>query len=66
LNLAFLKPLKKGAYILAQSSDHTVLDVEECGDVYVGDVLTFQLKYGGILSAFTSGYVDRSYLSRAE
>ena len=66
VHLTFLKPLKKGAYILAQSSDHTVLDVEECGDVYVGDVLTFQLKYGGILSAFTSGYVDRSYLSRAE
>lgn len=46
--------------ILGSSSDHFILDVTECSNEYkVGDKVTFNLTYGGILSTTTSEYVEK-------
>ncbi len=46
--------------ILGSSSDHFILDITDCKNEYkVGDKVTFNLTYGGILSTTTSEYVKK-------
>ena len=46
--------------ILGSSSDHIILDITECSNEYmIGDKMTFNLTYGGVLSIFTSEYVKK-------
>lgn len=55
-----LTPLEEGVEVLGASSDHTVLDVEGYrGRLEVGQVLSFSLDYPGMLSCFTSPYVEK-------
>jgi predicted amino acid racemase len=51
----------KGVKVLGASSDHLVLEILE-GHYHVGDILTFKLTYGGILSLMTSRYVEKHYV----
>lgn len=44
--------------ILGSSSDHLILETTD-ENLKVGDTLEFDLSYGGILSLFTSKYVDK-------
>lgn len=49
--------------IIGSSSDHLILDVTESNEKYaVGSIITFRLKYGSVLSLFTSKYVKRMYV----
>ncbi|RSL33148.1 alanine/ornithine racemase family PLP-dependent enzyme [Salibacterium salarium] len=48
--------------ILGASSDHMVVDAKE-SDLHVGDEVAFQLSYGALLSAMTSPYVTKSYVT---
>lgn len=49
--------------ILGASSDHTLLDLTACGGRYaLGDRVRFTLQYPAILRAFTSEYVQRTYV----
>ena len=60
-------PLMPGVEILGDTSDHLVLDVTEAGNsVSVGDILGFHLTYGGCLSAMTSPYVEKRFVSVKE
>lgn len=53
-------PIDKDLKILGGSSDHLIIDCTDSKIEYkVGDVVRFNLKYGGILSAMTSEYVDK-------
>jgi predicted amino acid racemase len=55
-----LVPYDKGIIVLGGSSDHTILDVSDCEDDYrVGDILSFDLTYGGMLGGMTSPYVEK-------
>jgi ornithine racemase len=55
-----LRPVDVGIRILGASSDHLILDVTDATrPMAVGDVLAFYPSYGGVLSAMTSGYVDK-------
>ena len=57
---AALTPLLPGAFLLGASSDHLIVDVEDCGgQVKVGDYLTFRCGYMAVLDATTSAYVER-------
>ncbi len=48
--------------IIGASSDHLILDITECQRPYqVGQLVSFKLKYGGILSCMTSPYVSKSF-----
>lgn len=58
-----LVPIKEGIEVLGASSDHLILDIEECKEVIeVGDVLEFKLHYGAMLAAFTSQYIYKYYI----
>ena len=52
-----LTPLLPGAEILGASSDHLLVDVEDCPPVRPGDVLRFRCGYAAVLTATTSPYV---------
>ena len=56
---AALTPMLPGAEMIGASSDHLIVDVEDCGgQVQVGDWLTFRCGYMAVLDATTSAYVD--------
>lgn len=52
-----LTSLTPGAEILGASSDHLLVDVEDCPPVHPGDILRFRCGYAAVLSATTSPYV---------
>lgn len=56
-------PLDEGLEIMGGSSDHIIVDVTDCKkDYQAGDVLRFKLEYGALLRAFTSPYVEKSFI----
>lgn len=56
---AALTPVLPGAEMIGASSDHLIVDVEDCGgQVKVGDWLEFRCGYMAVLDATTSAYVD--------
>ncbi len=55
-------PLLPGAKVLGGSSDHLLLDVEDCPKPPApGDVVAFGLNYSAMLRAATSAYVQKVY-----
>ncbi len=62
IDLDSLTPVDPKIDILGGSSDHLILDVTNSDTLYkVGDLISFELGYGGMLKAFTSAYVDTAY-----
>ena len=58
-----LECVQPGIGIVGSSSDHLIVDVTDSPTRFaVGDVLSFSLSYGAILSCFTSNYVGRRYV----
>ena len=56
---AALTPVLPGAEMIGASSDHLIVDVEDCGgQVRVGDWMEFRCGYMAVLDATTSAYVD--------
>ena len=52
-------PLNDDVIVLGSSSDHLILEVPK-DKYHVGDTILFKLKYGGVLSLFTSRYVHKN------
>lgn len=60
IKLDSLIPVDEDLKVLGGSSDHLILDSSDSKIQYkIGDVVRFNLRYGGILSAMTSEYVDK-------
>ena len=58
-----LTPLLPGAEVIGASSDHLLVDVEDCGGrVRPGDWLRFRCGYMAIMRAATSPYVEMTVL----
>lgn len=58
-----LKPLDKGLNVLHASSDHTILDLTDSDIKYnLGDIIKFKMSYGCALRAFTSPFVEKTYI----
>ena len=56
---AALTPTLPGAEMIGASSDHLIVDVEDCaGQIRVGDWMDFRCGYMAVLDATTSAYVD--------
>ncbi len=53
-----LIPFDSNIEIIGSSSDHIILDIKN-GNYKVGDILKFNLTYGGVLSLTTSKYVSK-------
>jgi len=49
--------------VLGGSSDHIILDINDCEREYkVGDIISFELTYGGMLRTMTSPYVEKVFI----
>lgn len=58
-----MSPKNSEMKILGASSDHLILDITQCKDDYrVGDIVDFDVKYGCLLQAMTSSYVNKYYI----
>ena len=55
----YLVPSDKNIEFIGASSDHTIVDLHGSDKYEVGDVLTFKLKYHGLLHLYTSKYVKK-------
>jgi predicted amino acid racemase len=56
-------PVDQNIDILGSSSDHLILDLSASDTHYkVGDTISFTMKYGALLRAFTGSYVLRRYI----
>ena len=63
IELDALIPIDKGISILGASSDHLILDGTDSERNYnVGDKVSFNLTYAGILRAMTSEYVKKDII----
>lgn len=57
-----LLPLDEGVEIITASSDHLLLDLEDCPRKYkAGDILRFRPDYPAMLSASTSPYIQKIF-----
>lgn len=62
-DLGSMTPVDSQIDIMGGSSDHIILDVTHCDKEYkVGDIVEFELGYGGMLKTATSMYVEREYI----
>jgi predicted amino acid racemase len=56
-----LHPVDEHIEILGSSSDHIILHIKD--DSYqLGDIVTFSVKYGGLVHLYTSPYVHKVYV----
>lgn len=62
-DLGSMTPVDPQIEIMGGSSDHIILDVTHCDKEYkVGDIVEFELGYGGMLKTATSPYVEKDYV----
>lgn len=60
INLSGIIPRDSSISILGASSDHLLVDFTDCQKDYkVGDIVEFDVTYGGLLTAATSEYVKK-------
>lgn len=57
-----LIPLDENIKVIGASSDHTILDVEDAGELYVGDTVDFRICYANIVYLTNSGNVNKVYI----
>jgi ornithine racemase len=58
-----LEAVDKNIIVLGASSDHLILNISNCNNLYrVGDTVDFYMDYGCLLRAMTSPYVKKYYV----
>lgn len=57
-----LIPTDEKITVVGASSDHLIIDLTGARRYNIGDTVAFKMKYGALLRAFTSPYVDKKYL----
>lgn len=57
-----LIPLNENIKVLGASSDHTILDVEDAGDIHVGDIIDFEICYSNIVYVTNSDNINKIYI----
>lgn len=48
--------------IIGASSDHLVLNLNRVPSLKVGDIISFRLNYAGVLTSYTSPYIEKIYI----
>ena len=48
--------------VIGASSDHTILDVEEAGDICVGDTVDFKVCYANLVYLTSSDNINKVYI----
>lgn len=63
VHLDGIYPIDKDIEIIGGSSDHTILNVTNCQNKYeVGDIVSFEMNYAGLLSLYNSNYVYKNFV----
>lgn len=57
-----LIPVNGNIEVLGASSDHTILDVEDAGDIRVGDTVDFEICYSNIVYITNSDNINKVYI----
>lgn len=57
-----LIPINESIKVLGASSDHTILDVEDAGDLRVGDTIDFEICYSNIVYITNSDNINKVYI----
>lgn len=58
-----INPIDTAVRLIGSSSDHIIVDLTHTSiDYQVGDILSFNLSYGSLLSLMTSKYVNKIYI----
>lgn len=53
-------PIDQKISILGQTSDHTIIDIEDCDKIYrVGDIIPFEIDYTALLAACNSPGIEK-------
>ncbi len=59
-----LTPVDGEAFIVGSSSDHLIVDIEDCSEIYkVGDVMDFSIFYGPMLHLCTCAHVSKTLVN---
>ncbi|OEH91749.1 alanine/ornithine racemase family PLP-dependent enzyme [Bacillus solimangrovi] len=61
LDLNNLKPLNPHIKILGGTSDHLMVDITDAKPMNIGETLSFQLNYNGLLRCMTSSFISKTY-----
>lgn len=57
-----LTPKDDRIKVIGASSDHTILDIQDAGDIHVGDAIDFNVCYASLVYFTTSDNVNRVYI----
>ncbi|MCL2406559.1 MAG: alanine/ornithine racemase family PLP-dependent enzyme [Defluviitaleaceae bacterium] len=64
VDVSKITPLDADVEILGQSSDHMILNLTNCAKNYkIGDIVSFGISYGSLLSLSTSEYINKIWLT---
>lgn len=56
-------PLDDQMDVIGGSSDHTIIDIEDCEkDYQLGDILEFHVMYGSMMMTTQSEYIEKEYI----
>ncbi len=65
INMKDMSPVDKNIKIISQSSDHSIVGIEKKGErimFSIGDKISFNIKYFGLLSCMTSPFVKKIFI----
>ena len=56
-------PVDPGIEVVGASSDHTIIDIEDCKrDIKVGDIVEFEIRYTALLYLTDDSYVAIEFI----
>ena len=59
-----LRPRHRNVEIVTASSDHLIVDITEAKKFAVGDVMRFEMDYGGLVQSMLSPYIEKALAGR--
>ena len=58
-----LLPREQGVKVIGCSSDHMILDIEDCNQIWkVGDIVSFNMSYAALMYAFCTRHVNIEFI----
>ncbi len=63
VDISQISPKDPSIIVIGGSSDHLILDINDCKpDYQIGSLVDFDLSYGGVLQCMTSEYITKRFI----
>ena len=63
VDISQISPKDPNIIVIGGSSDHLILDINDCEpDYQIGSLVDFDLSYGGVLQCMTSEYITKRFI----